>query len=133
MSKIKPEIYAKSLIESAKPDNLKVVAKNLWHLLQKNKQYKDLSCIVESLDTEYAKSQKMILAKVYSEKALTEVELTSIKQKLTKKINKDIIIKNILKQNLVGFVVKVDDNVIDLSINGKVEDLKKLLASRSNS
>ena len=80
--KIKAEIYAQTLIATAKPANLKVIAKNIWHKLQKNKQYKDLPRIIEALDAEYAKANDLNLAKVYSENPLSDSEIKEISHQI---------------------------------------------------
>lgn len=151
--KIKPTIYAKLLIESAKSDNLKQIAANFWHMLQKNKQYKDLGRILEELEAESARAEGKVIAKVYSEKALDEAELKEIQVKLTchfdsirsadtaeKSSNKisptvrqssrgrddsTIMVKNIVKPNTTGIVIKVEDKIIDLSIEDKINRLRK--------
>ncbi len=135
--KLKPQIYANLLIESldGKVDTKKVAA-GFWRLLQKNNQYKDLAKVLNELEIEYAKKEGKILAKVYSEKALTEIEIADIKQKLslrgvglaTRQSN-NIMISNIIKKNWGGVTVEVDDKIIDLSSKGKIEKLKQSLSS----
>jgi len=126
--KIKPEIYAEALIAGTK-EKQKDIAAKFWHVLQKNKQYKDLPRILDALDQVYADQNQSVLAKVYSENNLSDGELSEIKSKLKAKFKKEIMVKNILKKNLVGYTVKINDNLIDLSLNGKVESLKKLLST----
>ncbi|MFA6963326.1 MAG: F0F1 ATP synthase subunit delta [Patescibacteria group bacterium] len=126
--KIKPQIYAKILIESAKADNLKVIAKNFWHMLQKNKQYKDLGRILEELEIESARSEGKTIAKVYSEKPLDENEILDITQKLSaKNPNTKYVIRNTAKSGTTGIIVKVEDKIIDLSAEGKIIKLREKL------
>ena len=123
--KIKPEQFAQTLIASAKPDNLKLLAENFWHILQKNKQYKDLLKILDALDIESVKQEGKVLAKVYSDKALSETEIKSISEKLNTICKKPTIIRNIVKSSVNGVEIVVDDQVIDLSLTGKIENLRK--------
>lgn len=125
--KIKPKIYAEMLLQSIKENNLKNIARNLWYMLQKNKQYKDLPKILDILETESAKAEGKILAKVYSEENLTSEIEKEIIIKLNGKLGKDIVIKNILKKNTTGVIVKVEDKIIDLSLEDKISRLKKNL------
>jgi F0F1-type ATP synthase delta subunit len=125
--KIKPNIYAQVLIESTDESNLKMVANNFWHKLQKNGQYKDLPKIIDALDLEYAKSKDMLLAKVYSEENLLGDQLKSIEEKLEKDFKKKVILKNILKEKLSGIVIKIDDCEINMSLEGKINKLKTVL------
>lgn len=128
--KIKPEIYAKVLFDSLSTNELtkEEIAKKFWYSLQRNGQYKDLKNILEKLDQEYARSSKSILVKVYSAKILEKDELLLIEQKLEKKYREKIILENIIKKNsIAGIVVKIGDSEIDLSLEGKIDQLKQLL------
>lgn len=147
--KIKPTIYAEALIESATGGNLKEIAARFWNLLQKNKQYKDMPKILELIEEESAKKNGQVLAKVYSEKELTDAEKKEICEKLNchyssspavgrveksnvssrPRSNNSIVIKNIIKPNNGGITVKIDDKLIDLSTDGKIEGLKRKLSS----
>lgn len=130
--KISTKNYAAGLIESLdKKADPKVVAKKFWQILQKNKQYKELPKILAELDVEYAKRNNLVLAYVYSEKALEEQELEDLRKRLKEKIGKDSIVKNIIDPSLeAGIIVKIDDQEIDLSVEGKVTRLKKKLTTR---
>jgi ATP synthase F1 delta subunit len=127
--KISTKNYAAGLIESLNEKaDLKVAAKRFWQILQKNKQYKELPKILVELDVEYAKRNNLVLAYIYSEKALAEQELENLRQKLKQKTGQDSIVKNIVNPNLkAGILVKVDSREIDLSVEGKLTRLKKVL------
>ncbi|MCX6808906.1 MAG: F0F1 ATP synthase subunit delta [Candidatus Berkelbacteria bacterium] len=132
--KIKPLQYAQILStvilsDSEGSHHLKEIAKKFWHLLQKNKQYKDLSKILEELEIESAKKNGKIIAKVYSEKPLTASEIDEIKNKLTKKpLNTEYLIHNTVKMDTTGIIVKVEDKIIDLTAEDKINQLKQKLS-----
>lgn len=126
--KVKPQIYAQTLIESAKSDNLKVLARKFWKVLQKNKQYRDLGQVIDALDVEQARIDNKILTKVYSKNALTEPESQTITEKLEKKFKKAIILKNIVGKNITGVIVEVEGKVMDLSVEDKINRLKKVIS-----
>lgn len=125
--KIKSAVYAKTLIESAESDNLKQVAAGFWKTLQKNKQYKDLPKILDSIDQEAAKNENKILAKIYSKNEIDSQDKLILSEKLEKKLKQQVILKNIVNKNITGIVVKVDDKIIDLSVEGKLDRLKQIL------
>jgi F0F1-type ATP synthase delta subunit len=126
--KYSPKIYAQTLIEAVKdPKDCKAAAKNFWHLLNKNNQGKDLARIIEELDIESARQNGDVLAKVYSSATLTKDQSDKIQAELSKKGFKSVIIKNIIKNNITGFVIKIEDKIIDLTLENKVEKLKKVL------
>ena len=127
--KIKPTIYAQLLLEGikGKTDKKKLVA-NFWSLLQKNKQHKDLPKILDALDKEYAKERDAVLVTIFSAESLGSKEEAEIKSKIAKKIGKkEIILKNTIKNDLIGYIVKIDDEEIDLTINDRLIRLKKII------
>jgi len=126
--KIKPQQYAQVLIAGLKDGNAKDIAEKFWNKLQRNNQYKDLSKILECLDSEYAKQNNKILVQVYSSKALDEVGIKEIREKLTKELGKELILNNeIVPNQTAGIIVKIDDTEIDLSLKGKVNKFKQAL------
>ncbi|OQA04274.1 MAG: F0F1 ATP synthase subunit delta [bacterium ADurb.Bin400] len=128
--KVSPQNYAKALIASLdQTAECKRLAKDFWHLLQKNGQYKDLSKILSELDKEIASQHNMVLTHVYSDKLLSSEQLSDIESKIQHKYGKKAYIRNIQKQELIsGIIIKVDDVEIDLSVAGKVNRLKKQLS-----
>lgn len=138
--KILPKIYAETLISTANANNVKKIAANFWYKLQKNKQYKDLPKVLEMIDEEAAKAENKILVKIYSKNALsvTKTEtmasrgnsvLGIITKNLEKRFGKEVIIKNITGKNITGLVVKVGDKIIDMSLENKIDKLRKILKS----
>lgn len=128
--KVKPQQYAEMLVSTltdAKGAEVKSIAANFWKLLQKNKQYKDLPKILELVDEESAKKNGQVLAKVYSEKELTAEELKAISDKLSAISKKPVVIKNIVKSATTGIIVKVEDKIVDLSLEDKIGKLRKKL------
>ncbi|MEI6039919.1 MAG: F0F1 ATP synthase subunit delta [Candidatus Berkelbacteria bacterium] len=125
--KISAKIYAQTLIQSATEDNLKKLAKSFWYKLQKNKQYKDMSKVLEAIDEESARLDNKILAKIYSKNEISQTEKQAINEKLKNKFKKEIILQNIIGKNITGIIVKVEDKIIDLSLEGKLDKLKRVL------
>jgi F0F1-type ATP synthase delta subunit len=124
--KISPKIYAKSLIESAQDNNLKNIATKFWYILQKNKQYKDLTKVMDAIDEQAAEKENKVLVKIYAKESPSEAELQILTEKIEKKLGKKIITK-ILSSNITGYLIKADDKIIDLSLENKVNRLKKIL------
>jgi len=140
--KITPQQYAQVLIASMKDGNVSDVAKSFWRKLQKNGQYKDLSKIMNTLDKEYAKANDKVLAEIYSEKELSNEQIKSLEQKIAKEYssndskkfktdsshpaasNNKIIIRNIIKKDITGIIIKVNGTEINLSLESKVNRLK---------
>jgi F0F1-type ATP synthase delta subunit len=124
--KISPKIYAKSLIESAQDNNLKNIATKFWYILQKNKQYKDLTKVMDAIDEQAAEKENKVLVKIYAKDKPSETELQILIEKIEKKLGKKIVTK-VLPSNITGYLIKADDKIIDLSLENKVNRLKKIL------
>jgi len=125
--KLSAKIYAQTLIQSATEDNLKKLAKSFWYKLQKNKQYKDMGKVLEAIDEESARAENKILAKIYSKNEISDTDKITISEKLKKKFEKEIILQNIIGKNITGIIVKVEDKIIDLSLEGKINRLRKII------
>ena len=87
--------------------------------------------ILEILETflELVRDYKGITtAYIHSAIALTDEQLSKIKENLSKNLNKEIIIKADVKPELIGgLVINVDGKVIDNSIKTNLENIKKSL------
>lgn len=123
--KYKPKDYAKSLLETE--TNHESIAR-FWYTLQKNRQYRDLVKILDGLDTEFARKNNLIFAKIFSSSTLDTDKVREISNKLNIIYKKDIILKQIIKQDVTGIIVRVEDEVIDNSAETKIHRLKKTLA-----
>ena len=65
---------------------------------------------------------------IHSAIALTDEQLSKIKENLSKNLNKEVIIKADVKPELIGgLVINVDGKVIDNSIKSNLENIKKRL------
>lgn len=127
--KIKSDQYAAALLESIKSENdLKKIAQNFWYFLQKNGQYRDLDKILVALEAEYTRRNNIVIASVTTAQPLSVAENRAISEKLEKRFNKKVIIKeNIKNEMIAGMVVRVGDIEIDSSIFGRTNNLKKIL------
>jgi F0F1-type ATP synthase delta subunit len=126
--KIKPTTYAELLIESIDDNaNPKDLAAKLWHLPQKNKQYKDLPRVLVELEKVYAKKNGFKIAYVESDGELPNSDLVQIQAKLEKILNSRTLIKPIVKKGVTGLIAKTEDQVIDLSAENKIGKLRKEL------
>jgi len=127
--KISPRIYAKSLVETAGKDNEKV-ARRFWHILQKNKQYRDLPKVLDAIDEEYAKLNGLGVAQVFSSAALALDEQAEITKRLETKFGYKVFLKQTIKPNLTGLMVKLNNQIIDMTLENKTEKLKNILISK---
>ena len=121
--KTKPEIYAKTLLEIGQLD--KASAKRFWFKLQKNNEYRDLPQILEKLDECFATNNNAFLVKIFSSQIIDQQTRTEISKKLQEKYKKEIITKYIIKPNITGIVTQTNSEIQNLSLEGKVAQLKR--------
>ncbi|MBI2638300.1 F0F1 ATP synthase subunit delta, partial [Candidatus Peregrinibacteria bacterium] len=123
-----PIKYAQALAQTLEGDvNPQAIIKNLLLLLQRKKQFRLLPKILLAFEQEWAKRRGVVKMDVtYPEKfeaSLMELE-TNLSTKLGKKI--DMRAKP-SKTILGGFRVRVEDTLIDASLEGRLKALERRL------
>ena len=98
----------------------------LFDILVRNNRIKLLPQICTSFVTIYNKKHNIIQAGVTSTIALSCKEISSIEALLSSHFNKRVIIQNHLDKSILhGMIIRIADNVIDLSLAKKMLLLKK--------
>lgn len=87
--------------------------------------------IMEEFIREYNEKKGIVKATVTSATVLSETNLAELQSKITQEVNAQVILKNIVDPNLIGgFIVRVGDRQIDVSIAGKLNKLEKHFVSQ---
>ena len=74
--------------------------------------------------------KSQILVQVISAISLDDELLGEIKKSINEKTGLDVRVKNIVDKNIIGgILIKIGDKIIDLTIKGKIESLKRKLHS----
>ncbi|MBE8720235.1 ATP synthase F1 subunit delta [Sphingobacterium pedocola] len=80
---------------------------------------------------EYNEVKGIVKAEVTSAAALSDANLQSLKAKISKEINAEVILTNKVDKTLIGgFVIKVGDRQLDVSIAGKLNKLERHFSSQ---
>lgn len=99
---------------------------NLLYVLLDNNRFNILPSIYQVCIKEFQKRQNIIKATVTSVIELSVRQKEQLNDKLNKKLNKEVILDfNFDKKIIAGLVIKIEDNVIDLSLKSKFDKLKK--------
>lgn len=86
--------------------------------------------IYEKLVLIINKLKSQILVEVVSAINLDNKLMSEIKKNIDERTGLDVRIKNVIDKNIIGgLLIKVGDRIIDLTIKGKIEDLKTRLHS----
>lgn len=132
--KITNDQYAKLLYEISKTSDEKervILIKGVANLMKKNGDVSKLSNIEIRYQTIKQKSSGQLKGVVYTANKLEEKELDAIQKAIA--VQKDISNKLISLKNEInldlkgGFVVKFENEILDGSLEGKINRVKKAL------
>jgi len=128
--KVKPIVYVKLMIDQLDAQkDIKNIARDFWYMLNKNKQYRQLAQILNIFEEETAKKESKEIVIIYTKNDIGQNELFQIKEKLEKRLNKQLILQ-LHKKNIEGIQIKTKDKIIDLSLTNKLNNFKKILQTK---
>ena len=114
------------ICKTAKADEL---TKNFLSLLLENQRLSDLTEIVDSFEELYRRDLGQVLCTVTSAADLTNAQRKLVEDAISQRMKgkKLVVSYDVSPSILGGLVVKVDDQVLDYSVNSKVDRLKTQL------
>lgn len=114
------------ICKTAKADDL---TKNFLSLLLENQRLSDLTEIVDSFEELYRRDLGQVLCTVTSAADLTNAQRKLVEEAISQRMKgkKLVVSYDVSPSILGGLVVKVDDQVLDYSVNSKVDRLKTQL------
>ena len=115
----------KKVIEKSYPKGL---FRNFLYVLIDNSRMTELKEIkddYESLLLDYLNKMNVL---VYSKERLQDTYLSKLKEELEKKFKKELVLTNLIDESIkAGVRIEYDSKVLDLSVNKRLENLKKEL------
>jgi len=130
--RISPKQYAAVLYDltdgKSKPEVEKMVA-DFARYIYKERKLKLAGKIVESFEKLYNQKNGIIEAQIVTAKKISAASEKKVKDYVEKKYDaKKVVLKNTIDSNIKGgMIVKVGDEVMDGSVAGKLNELKKVL------
>ncbi len=124
--------YAQALYDltdgKSKPEIEKTVA-DFARYIYKERKWKLTGKIIESFGKIYNQKNGIVEAEVVTAEKLNEPLEKKVKSYIEKKYDaKEVIVKNIINPKIKGgMIVKVGDEIVDGSVEGKLAELKKVL------
>lgn len=108
---------------NGKVDNILI---NFIKLLIDKERFDTFYEIVEEFDLKVADLNNIQKVSVTSAIELNDGIKSRLTEKLSSKLNKNIeLVTNIDPEIIAGLVIKIDDNIIDMSLKNKFEEMKK--------
>jgi F-type H+-transporting ATPase subunit delta len=124
--------YAQTLYDltdgKAKPEIEKLVA-DFVRNIYKNKKLKLAEKIIENFGKIYNEKNNIVEAEVVTAEKISALAEKKVKEYIEKKYGaKEVVLKNIIDKNIKGgIIVRVRDEIMDGSVKGKLEELRKIL------
>jgi len=122
--------YAEALYESLQETDAKshdLVIDNFIKVLKKNDELDKYEKIVEAYEAHTAKEASLVHAEVISAKPAEHNK--DVLDALNKIAGKDAKVTHKVNEDLIGgVVIKIDDTMIDASVKGQLDKLKKSLS-----
>ena len=118
-----------SLIENVFADRVSNPIIGLMVLLVKKGRQSDLLGVLEAFLERVKAESGIVKAVITSAVPLKEAQLTALKEKLEASTESKIEIETIVDTSIIaGLVIKVGDKVVDASVKGEMQTLKKQLS-----
>lgn len=116
----------KEIINRVFKDEVDVLIVNFIKVLIDKNRFDTFDEILNSFNNALDNINNISRIKVTSAVEMTEESKKKLKNKLESKLNKNIILDLEINSSIIaGLVIKIGDNIIDMSLKHKLEDLSK--------
>lgn len=116
----------KEILDKVFSSEIDVLVINLLKLLTDKNKFNIFDEVLEAYNKSIDSVNNIKRVLVTSAVTMPDDAKNRLKQKLEKKLNANVVLDlNINKDIIAGLVIKIDDNVIDMSLKHKLEDLSK--------
>ncbi|WP_410049986.1 ATP synthase F1 subunit delta [Buchnera aphidicola] len=103
--------------------------KNFIKIIAENKRFLLLPNIFKEFINYVNKDKKLITAHVISSRTLNKENIQNIKNFLKNRFSNQITLKFLIDPSIIdGFLIKINDNVIDGTIKNNLKNLKNFLS-----
>lgn len=123
-----PEVVVDEKVDIVK-DVFKSINKHLLNficILIEKDRLREIYTVFEDFEVLYNVHFNIAVANVYSVDLLSEEQISLLKTKLEKKLDRDVKINNTVDKSLIGGMkIMIDNHVMDYSIKTKINDLSE--------
>lgn len=125
-----PEIKLENKLDLTREvlSNIEKNTLNFLLVIIEKGRVKEINNIYDDYELMYHAYYNIQLATVYSTFSLSENQIVKLEEKLSKRLDKKVKVKNVLDNTLIGGIkIMIDNQVIDSSIQQKIVELSKEL------
>ncbi|OQA52007.1 MAG: F0F1 ATP synthase subunit delta [candidate division WS2 bacterium ADurb.Bin280] len=114
------------------PDNYRQIAREIWWILTKQRQYGKIEQLIEEIDEKYCASQGCTKLKVISPKELDDEHKDQVQVKLEKIYKGPVNIDFAVDEKILGGLKIISkDNIYDYSYSAKLKQLKQKMVGNN--
>lgn len=126
------EQLSRQVAEKISEDNYSQIARELWWILIKQKQYGHMDLLLDEIDEKISSQNNQTKVKIISVSKLDENQKNQICEKLEKKFDSKINVDYEEDPKLLGgFKIISKDSVYDYSYSAKLKQLKHKLVGKN--
>ena len=115
----------KALFKDVYEETLNAATLSFLNIVIENRREKILKAIFLSFIDIYKKDKKVKTVTLYSAFEMDKPYINKVKELLIKELGEQLELKVLIKEDLLGgFILKVDDKMIDASITGKLQQIR---------
>lgn len=122
----------KEIIKSIYEHNLSKLSLNFLCVLIDAKRFNMISSIIDEFNNLYDIDNNILKGTIITKNKLSDDEINKYEEKLTKSLNSNVKLNNILDENIIGgVIVKIGDKLYDSTLKGQLNELRKELINNS--
>ncbi len=122
----------KELLNSLFKDNISQEVLNFLYILVDKRREKNITSIYDSFLKEYNDYNGIVEVSALTAVELDEERKEKLAKILSEKMDKTIILKNIVDEDIIGGVIlRTDDKVIDGSVKGQLKEIERAIKNVS--
>lgn len=122
----------KNAIKDIYEKNLSKLTMNFLYVLIDAKRLDMISSIIDEFNNLYDIDNNILNGTIITKNSLSDDEISKYEEKLTASLKSHVKLKNVLDDTIIGgAIVKIGDKLIDSTLKGQLNELRKELINNS--
>ena len=122
----------KDIVKDIYEKNLSTLTMNFLYVLIDAKRFDMISSIIDEFNNLYDIDNNILNGTIITKNSLSDEEIKKYEEKLTASLKSHVKLKNVLDDSIIGgSIVKIGDKLIDSTLKGQLNELRKELINNS--